>query len=895
MAEAACSRDAASSQWIRVKGARTHNLQNVSLDLPRECIVVVTGVSGSGKSSLVVDTLFAEGRRRYLECLSVQTRQFLETADRPDVDVVEGLPPAILLDQKPTLAAPRSTLATTTEIHPFLRLLYARAGTVHCPRCESIVSSQSPESIVERILAGPPGRRILILAPLVRQRRGRHREVLERAMRDGFVRARVDGVLVDLASPPQLDGRRRHDVEAVVDRLVVKPTIRSRLRESVELAFRHGNGQCVVAEQSDDAWNEQLFSSRWACPNCGVNLPNVEPRLFSFSSPEGACPRCDGLGFITVPNTRARHPGESLRSAGFRQRSSGLDLLPQADTAAGTAICPECGGARLGEVGRHVRFRGYTLPELCALTVAELSSLFDAWTAELRQGDGWSDSTAEGKLAASRLFPEVRLRLQVLQQAGLEYLTLDRPTRSLSAGEYQRARLAACLGSGLTGACYLLDEPTLGLHARDTARLIDVLRELKNRGNTLLVVEHDVEMMRAADWLVDLGPGAGRDGGRVMAQGPPNRIAAEARTPTGKVLSAQFVAGSDLPRCPIDPSRQLRLLGAHRHNLRDIDVTFPLGVLTCVTGVSGSGKTTLVLETLVPAVAAVLAQRNRDAAATASADDHACRGIEGAETLERLVVVDRTPLGRSARSCPATYVGLWDDVRRLFAKTRGARARGFGPRRFSFNVAGGRCPHCKGQGVRVVQMDFLSDLATTCPHCRGLRFEPRTLQVRYRGRHVGDVLNMTVDEARAFFSELARLRRRLELLEEVGLGYLQLGQSALTLSGGEAQRLRLARELSGSAGTGTLLVLDEPTAGLHPVDIDRLIRFLRRLTQQGATVVVVEHQLDVIAAADWVVDLGPEGGPHGGRLVVAGPPEQVAQSEESFTGRALKNFGVGRR
>ena len=878
---------------IRVRGARVHNLQNVDVDVPRGRFVVITGVSGSGKTSLAFDTLFAEGQRRYLETLSAHTRAYLDQMQPPDVDEIDGLPPTLSIEQHVGTAQPRSTLATTTEIHDFLRLLYARAGVPHCPSCGRELSQQSTQAIVEAILALETGRKAMILAPVVRGRKGTHHELFEKIGRDGFVRARVDGQIIDVGSPPELKKSKPHDIDVVVDRIVVKEGLRARLFESVELALRNGNGTCIVSHEEHGAWNDRLFSSRFACPDCGLNFPEVEPRTFSFNSPYGACPSCQGLGVV---------PPDSENE------------------------CPDCHGARLGPVGRAVTFAGARLHELLSLSVADARRAVTGLLARLvpeaaasaprtaatEQAGSTFDSAAlrpPARLIAGRILPEVAQRLQFLEQVGLDYLTLDRGAPTLSGGEFQRARLAGCLGSGLIGVCYVLDEPTIGLHPRDTGRLLETLFELRDCGNSVLVVEHDLDVIRRADYLIDLGPGAGRDGGRVVACGTPREVARVEESATGRYLrqaNSALPEGIDSDRLqigarPVDPRHCLVLESARARNLQNLTVPFPLKALTCITGVSGSGKSTLVMETLVPLVRAALNARaaGKANAASAIAGGDGAAKLTGVEQIDRLVEIDQSPLGKNARSNPATASGIWDDIRRVFARTREARLRGFRAARFSFNVAGGRCEECRGQGVRRIAMQFLPEIEIVCPVCRGARFNRQTLEVKFRGKSVADILDMRIAEAVTFFDGFADLRMKLETFAAVGLGYLALGQSAATLSGGEAQRIKLATELSQTAAvrtatTRTLYVLDEPTTGLHRADIERLVHLLERLVDEGHTVIVIEHQLDVISRADHVIDLGPEGGPAGGRLVAQGPPAEIARVPGSHTGRALAGLFAAR-
>lgn len=851
-----------STSAIRVRGARTHNLQGFDVDLPRDALVVVTGVSGSGKSSFAFDTVFAEGQRRFLETLSASTRQFVDQMQRPDVDDIEGLPPTLSVAQQTGAFHSRSTLATMTEIHDFLRLLYARLGVLHCPQCARPVSQQSPQAIVDAILSLDAGQKVMILAALVRGRKGKHKDVFERVVRDGFVRVRVDGEVYDAATPPDLNKSKVHNIDVIVDRIIVKEGLRARLQESVESALKLGDGSCLVSHQAGDAWQDRLFSSKFACPDCGLSFPDIEPRTFSFNSPHGACPTCQGLGTIS-PATNLKEEGETSES------------LP----------CPDCGGWRLGIVARSVRLAGMPLHEFTAFAVGQAFRLASLWPTSLGHDEA-------SRLVVRQIVPEIITRLEYLERLGLDYLTLDRPVGSLSGGELQRARLAGCLGSGLRGVCYILDEPTIGLHPRDSQRLLETLRELRDQGNSLLIVEHDLAIVRQADCVLDLGPGAGREGGRLVALGTPAEIEADPDSVTGRYLRQEIsLSGDSDARAVSSATSWLTITAATKHNLKNVAVRFPLGAFTCVTGVSGSGKSSLIADTLVPLVRAALTTRDRrvDSPATPNATTECGATLTGIEQIDRLVEIDQSPIGRNARSNPATASGIWDEIRRVFARTREARLRGFRAARFSFNSAAGRCPACKGLGIRRIGMHFLPDIDILCSTCRGTRFNRATLEIRFRGKSIADVLNLRIDEAAEFFANFSGIAQTLKTFCEVGLGYLTLGQSAATLSGGEAQRIKLATELSRGASGNTLYVLDEPTTGLHPADIDRLLHLLRRLVDQGQTVIVVEHQLDVIAASDHVIDLGPEGGAGGGRLVAEGSPREISLVPTSYTGQALKS------
>jgi excinuclease ABC subunit A len=845
----------ASAGHIRVRGAREHNLRGVDVDIPRQRLTVITGVSGSGKSSLAFDVLHAESQRRYLESLSAETRARVGVWQRPDVDVIDGLPPTISVGQSARSASLRSTLATTTEILDYLRLLFARCGEAHCPQCDRPLSARTPQEIVEQILALEEGRKVMILAPLIRGKRGTHREVFERIAKASFVRARVDGDLIEAAQPPTLAKTKRHTIEAIVDRIVVKAGLQARLRESVELALKHGDGTVVLSEQTAEGWKDHAYSSRFACADCGVSFAELEPRTFSFNSPHGACLSCRGLGIAVSEET-------DFDTITARQSER-------------QELCPDCGGSRLNPFARAVRFRELTLPELLGKTVGDAAKIVTAWqdTSVERANLGLPIATTR---ILERTLPAIRQRLDFLIRVGADYLALDRPARTLSGGEFQRARLAACLGSGLVGACYVLDEPTVGLHPKDTAAMIGTLRELREQGNTVLVVEHDPDVMRNADHLLDLGPGAGADGGQLIASGPPDVVATNAQSVTGPFVVRALLPDQGRARVPIlqnDSQRKwLSIEHVSVHNLRDVSVRVPLRAFTAITGVSGSGKTSLVHHALVPQVRLSL-DRTED------------RKVEG---LARLVEVTQAPLGRSPASNPATYSGVWDEICRLFAQTRDAKLRGFRASRFKFNSLAGRCAACRGRGVQRVRLQLLPDVFVTCPTCRGARFNAATLQVRFRARTAADVLRLRIDEATDLFANVSRIAHVLQTFCEVGLGYLRLGQSATTLSGGEAQRVKLATELSRTSTEPTLFVLDEPTTGLHPLDVSRLLSLLRRLVNAGHSVVVIEHQLDVIASADWLIDLGPEGGVRGGQVVAEGPPAEVAKRGIGHTAQAIR-------
>jgi len=925
------------AESIRIRGARTHNLRNIDLDIPRDRLVVVTGPSGSGKSSLAFDTLYAEGQRQYIESLSVYARQFLHQLERPDVDLIEGLQPTISIDQRAGSHNPRSTVATVTEIYDYLRLLFARLGEPVCYRCGEPIRQQSPEQILDDLLALAEGTRMMILAPLVRGRKGQHKDVLAAIRKAGFLRARVDGQIVDVEDPPELVRQKSHHIEAVVDRVVVREGVRGRLAESILLAIRHGDG-LVLATYEDktsrgSVWHDELFSTQYACPNCKISYEELEPRTFSFNSPYGACPRCEGLGVreafdpdLVVPDAEmslsdgalAPWKGataaaarklkgqlrEFLATAGFRWNTPLSKLKPKVrqqlldgdgrqfpgvlamlerEYATTTSeskrqrlesfrdeiVCAECGGARLRAEARSVRVAGKAIHQITALTVRDAGKFFAGLAFD-----------EEDRAIAEPITHEIAARLAFLDAVGVEYLTLDRPAGTLSGGELQRVRLATGLGSGLVGVCYVLDEPTIGLHPRDNRRLIDALRNLQGRGNTVVVVEHDEAIMRTADWLVDLGPGAGRHGGRIVTQGTPDQVARCTQSLTGRYLARAATIPVPMRRRRTAKTRSITIEGVTTNNLKNVTVQVPLSALVCVTGVSGSGKSSLLNETLARALV------RRLGGVAAKPGPYA--GLRGTRQIDKVVQIDQSPIGRTPRSNPATYTGVFDEVRKVFTHTRDARQRGYPAGRFSFNVKGGRCEECQGQGQQKIEMNFLPDLYVTCPVCEGKRFNRQTLEIRYRDRSIADVLEMRVDDAAAFFENFPVIVRLIHSLQEVGLGYLTLGQPSTTLSGGEAQRVKLATEL-GRVETGkTLYLLDEPTTGLHFDDVRKLLRVLDRLVDLGNTVVVIEHNLDVIKTADWIIDLGPEGGQSGGEVVAAGTPEQIARIHGNHTGRFLR-------
>jgi excinuclease ABC subunit A len=936
-------------QTIRIRGARTHNLANINLDLPRERLIVLTGLSGSGKSSLAFDTLYAEGQRRYVESLSAYARQFLAVMDKPDVDSIEGLSPAIAIEQKSGSHNPRSTVGTVTEIYDYLRLLYARAGLPRCPRHGIDLAAQTVSQMVDQTLLAPAGELALLLAPLVEERRGEHAQVTAELAGKGFVRVRIDGTVYEIDELPKLDPKTRHTIEAVVDRFRVRPDAAQRLAESFETAIALGNGIAEVIFPDNAAQSPLLFSSRHACPQCGFSVPPLEPRMFSFNNPAGACPTCDGLGYQEFfdPERVVVHPHLSLaggavrgwdrRNAHYFQLLQSLerhyhfdleqpwDELPESvrqlllygsgeqqiefryreagsrgtrslhafegivpnlqrrfretDSQAvreelrkylGTRACVDCGGARLNEAARSVLIDGRNLPALTRLTVGQASEYFAVLKLE-----GWRAEVA------ARIVREVGERLRFLVDVGLDYLGLDRGAGTLSGGEAQRIRLASQVGSGLTGVMYILDEPSIGLHQRDNARLLGTLKRLRDLGNTVIVVEHDEDAIRAADHVVDLGPGAGAHGGQVVSEGTPAQIEADPKSLTGAYLSGRERIAVPPRRRAAAGNQWLTIRGARGNNLRDVTVALPISTLICVTGVSGSGKSTLVEDTLYRHAAARINGAGLDGAG-------ACDGIDGLERFERVIEIDQNPIGRTPRSNPATYTGLFATVRELFAAVPEARARGYDVGRFSFNVKGGRCEACQGDGVIRVEMHFLPDVYVPCDVCRGRRYNRETLEIQYRGRSIAEVLDTTVEDALRLFEHVPAIASKLRTLIEVGLSYVRLGQNATTLSGGEAQRVKLARELAKRGAGRTLYILDEPTTGLHFHDISQLLRVLHQLRDAGNTLIVIEHNLDVIKTADYLVDLGPGGGEHGGRIVATGTPEAVSANPESVTGAYLK-------
>ncbi|MGD9660715.1 MAG: excinuclease ABC subunit UvrA [Porticoccaceae bacterium] len=939
---------------ISIRGAKTHNLKNIDLDLPRDKLIVITGLSGSGKSSLAFDTLYAEGQRRYVESLSAYARQFLSIMEKPDVEHIEGLSPAISIEQKSTSHNPRSTVGTITEIYDYLRLLYARVGEPRCPEHNQPLAAQTVSQMVDQVLAMPEDSKLLLLAPIVRDRKGEHVHVFEQLRAQGFVRARVNGRVCDLDDLPALEKNKKHRIEAVVDRFKVRADIALRLSESFETALNLSAGIAVIAPMDGDAKDknrEQLFSSKFACPVCDYSISELEPRLFSFNNPAGACPSCDGLGlkqffdidrvvqhpettlaegairswdrrnlfYFNMLTSLADHYGFDIdtpfekispehqriilfgtgeeeilfnyvndRGTVFKRQHKFEGIIPNLERRyretestsvreemtkyISTQSCPECKGARLNKAARHVFVDQKPLPEVASFPVGTLAEYY----ANLKL------SGQKGEIA-EKILKEIRDRLHFLVDVGLNYLTLDRSADTLSGGEAQRIRLASQIGAGLVGVMYILDEPSIGLHQRDNERLLNTLTRLRNLGNTVIVVEHDEDAIRAADHVVDIGPGAGVHGGRIIAQGTFEDIINAPESLTGQYLSGQKAIAIPQTRHQAKEGKHLIIRGASGNNLQNVDIEIPVGVFTCITGVSGSGKSTLINETLHPLAATAL-----NKATTLKAAPH--KEVEGLEYFDKCVDIDQSPIGRTPRSNPATYTGIFTPIRELFSGTQEARSRGYKPGRFSFNVKGGRCEACQGDGVTKVEMHFLPDIYVTCDICKGQRYNRETLEVRYKGKNIHEVLEMTVEDARQFFDAVPSIAIKLQTLMDVGLSYIRLGQSATTLSGGEAQRVKLSRELSKRDTGKTLYILDEPTTGLHFHDIQQLLTVLHRFRDHGNTVVVIEHNLDVIKTADWIIDLGPEGGSGGGQIIATGTPEQVAKNKASHTGRFLKKM-----
>ena len=929
------------NKFIKIRGAREHNLKALDVDIPRDKLVVVTGLSGSGKSSLAFDTIYAEGQRRYVESLSAYARQFLEQMQKPDVEYIEGLPPTISIEQRSGVASPRSTVATTTEIYDYLRLLYARVGTPYCYKCGQPIMQQTPQQIVDEVLKLPEETRLMVLAPLVRGRKGEHKDVLDRVKREGFVRVRVNGEVQEVRAVEPLDKNRKHTIEAVVDRLVVKDGVRPRLADSIETALTLAEGLVIISVQEGGQFRDTLFSELYACPDCNVSFEELAPRMFSFNSPYGACTTCDGLGTRLEFDPELILPDPSLslsegaidawRRGGKRMaifynrviRNFCDDFNISCDTPFykldrevqnillqgtnrkternyGTSFegvipnlerrfnrteseyvkerlhsymselpCPACNGARLRPESLAVRVGGLSIGAVVRLSITQGLEFFDRL--ELSQ---------EKTVIAHQVLKEIRERLRFLLDVGLSYLTLDRTSASLAGGEAQRIRLATQVGSGLVGVCYVLDEPSIGLHQRDNRQLLDTLLRLRDLGNTVIVVEHDEETIRSADWILDLGPGAGAHGGRIVAQGPIDEILKCPQSITAAYLTGVEQIEVPAQRRPVRKGHAITVRGAREHNLKNIDIVFPLGVFVCVTGVSGSGKSTLVSDILYRA----LVRRLYNSRIKPGDHDR----VTGTEKIDKVIEIDQSPIGRTPRSNPATYTSVLDHIRQLFARIREAKIRGYKAGRFSFNVKGGRCEACQGQGTKRIEMHFLPDVYVTCEECKGRRFNRETLEIKYKGKNIADVLDMTVEEALGFFTNFPKIKALLQTLYDVGLGYVQLGQSSTTLSGGEAQRVKLAGELGKVATGQTFYILDEPTTGLHFEDIKKLLRVLNRLVDMGNTVVVIEHNLDVIKSADYIIDLGPEGGDGGGQIVVTGTPEEVINHPTSDTGKFLK-------
>ena len=934
---------------IQVRGARTHNLKNIDIDIPRDKLIVITGLSGSGKSSLAFDTLYAEGQRRYVESLSTYARQFLSMMEKPDVDHIEGLSPAISIEQKSTSHNPRSTVGTVTEIYDYLRLLFARAGTPKCPEHDIALEAQTISQMVDQVLTLPEGSKQMILAPVVRDRKGEHLHILENLRAQGFIRVRIDGLVVDLDDAPELDKRKKHTIEVVVDRFKIRQEIAQRLAESLETCIELSGGLALVADMDSPEDEPLLFSSKFSCPHCGYSLSELEPRLFSFNNPAGACSSCDGLGvkqyfdhdlvvhepslsiaegaikgwdrrsiyYFQMLNAVAEHYGFDIdkpfgklakkyqdfilggsgeEEISFNYVNSRGDsivkthvfegVLPNLDRRyhdtdsqavreelskyLSVQPCPNCHGSRLRQEARNVFIDEHTIAQCTAMPIDEANEYFGNLKLDGHKGE-----------IAEKIVKEIRDRLQFLVNVGLEYLSLDRSSDTLSGGEAQRIRLASQIGAGLVGVMYILDEPSIGLHQRDNDRLLKTLVHLRDLGNTVIVVEHDEDAIRSADYLIDIGPGAGVHGGQIIAQGTPKQVLKNKQSLTAQYLTGEKSIAIPAQRTVNQPDQQLLLTGASGNNLDNVDLKIPLGLLTCVTGVSGSGKSTLINRTLYPLAATAL-----NGATTLKAS--AYEKIEGLELLDKVVDIDQSPIGRTPRSNPATYTGIFTPIRELFAGTQEARARGYKVGRFSFNVKGGRCEACQGDGVIKVEMHFLADIYVPCDICHGKRYNRETLEIRYKGKNIHECLEMTVEDAREFFDAIPAVARKLQTLMDVGLSYITLGQAATTLSGGEAQRVKLAKELSKRDTGQTLYILDEPTTGLHFHDIQQLLTVLHRLRDHGNTIVVIEHNLDVVKTADWIVDLGPEGGSKGGYIIAEGTPEQVAHNEGSHTGYFLK-------
>ena len=825
--------------FIAIKGARENNLKNIDLSIPRDTITVITGPSGSGKSSLAIDTIYAEGQRRYVESLSAYARQFLEQLRKPDMDYIEGLSPSIAIDQKTVRKSPRSTVGTITEIYDYIRVLYTRIGVPYCYNCGSTVSKQESKDIINSVMSLPQGSRLQILAPIIRERKGEYRKELQEMRREGFIRARIDGKMRDLTEDIILEKHKRHTIEIVMDRLIIKPGIERQIKDAIETAL--GYSDTVVVNLIEEA-KDILFSKTAVCPNCGISYPEINPMSFSFNSKQGACPECDGLGFEDLEEDSAELENHKY--------------------------CRLCNGSRLKREALSIKIQGINIGEFTRMSVSE--ALFFINNLRL---------TEREQTIASRLLKEVKDRLYFLEKVGLDYLTLDRSSLTLSGGEARRIRLATQLGSSLTGVLYILDEPSVGMHPRDCKKLLESLSSARDAGNTVIVIEHDEETIRWADHVVDMGPGAGLSGGWVVASGRPEEIERNEKSITGRYLSGSI--SIDVPFVRRRPKDFIRIIGAQEFNLKNIDVDIPLGTFICVTGVSGSGKSTLVLEILYKA----LSRKIYGSKLTPGR----YKQIAGMDKIDRLKCVDQSPLGKTPRSNPATYTGVFSFIRELFSQVTDSRIRGYTPSRFSFNLPGGRCEFCRGDGLIKVEMHFLPDVYIPCGTCKGKRYNKETLDIRYKGKNIAEVLEMTVSETLQFFSSIPPIRQRLEVLEDVGLGYLQLGQPAATLSGGEAQRVRLSKEIGKKSRGNTLYILDEPTTGLHFVDIQKLLNVINSLVDSGNTVIAVEHNLDVIKSADYIIDLGPEGGEGGGMIVAEGTPEEVSINPNSYTGRFLRN------
>lgn len=832
-------------EYIHIRGARCHNLKSINADLPHNQVIVVTGLSGSGKSSLVFDTLHSEGQRRFLENMAPGTRQLFSQMQPADVDQITGLPPTVSIDQTQRTQSRRSTLATMTDLYEYFRLLYSQLGIVYCVKCKQPLHQQSAKQIVDLILALEDRQKVMILSPVITAKKGDHIAVMNKIAKEGFVRARVDGAVVDVAQPPEFQPNEYHNIEIIIDRIIVKEGISARLKESVDLALKHGNGACFVSQQTQDGWSDRFLSTRLACGNCDLSFPDPEPRTFSFNSPYGACPTCQGLGVIeTTDHSKQEQP------------------------------CPECQGARINEYARSIQLNGLSINQLLNQTAPEILAWLEEWeTTEL------TSRLAQSRKIAEQILPAIRSRLEYLVEIGLSYIKLSRPARTLSGGENQRARLASCLGSGTTGVCYILDEPTAGLHTNETEKLLKILHRLKQTGNTVIVVEHDLDVIRTSDYILDLGPQAGEQGGEIVAAGTYQEVIQNTQSFTARALNTKYILHSAIPA---DTGPEIILSGATLHNLKDVTLNFPLQKLVCVTGVSGCGKSSLIIETLVPALKSAL-KGNRDH----SLEYHS---LEGSDLLQQIKKIDQSPIGKSGRSNPATYCGVWDEIRKLFAKTKSSRIRGYTARRLSFNAKEGRCETCQGQGFRRVDLQFLPPIFLPCRACKTRRFNRQTLSVKYRGKSVSDLLEMPIDEAVTFFESIPKVSKVLQLLKELGLGYLALGQPSNMLSGGEAQRIKLAAELvTGSAGM-SLFVLDEPTRGLHASDIDRFLILLRRLIQEGNSVLMIEHHPQAISASDWVIDMGPAGGEAGGIIIDSGTPAEIASRKVGQTGVMLNDF-----